>query len=105
MQVIALHEMARGAFSIHEPPASGPVTLDCGEAPETDGQLQNELQRILDARGYLPLRRLAIEVQESRVVLRGNVPTFYLKQLAQSAVRAFAVDCEISNLVEVTNSA
>jgi osmotically-inducible protein OsmY len=39
------------------------------------------------------LRRLACEVEQGRVVLRGTVPTYYLKQVAQ-AVASQTVDKE-----------
>jgi osmotically-inducible protein OsmY len=42
---------------------------------------------------YWSLRRLACEVEQGRVVLRGTVPTYYLKQVAQ-AVASQTVDKE-----------
>lgn len=103
MQTIALRENVLGAFSIHEPAVAEPIVLDCGEFTATT-ELRNFLPQILDSMGYIPLRRLDVEIHDSRVVLRGSVPTFYLKQLAQCTIRMISADCEIVNLVEVIDS-
>lgn len=103
MQTIALRENVTGAFSIQEPPAVGQFIVDCGETTASDSLLRQQVQRSLDTMGYLPLRQLHVEIQGSRLVLRGSVPTYYLKQLAQTAVRSLATVCEVLNLVEVIN--
>lgn len=50
---------------------------------------------------YRPLRQLAADVEASRIVLRGTVPTFYLKQLAQSVAQKLVGNRDIQNLVTV----
>jgi osmotically-inducible protein OsmY len=47
-------------------------------ASETD--IQDRFQRS----PYLPLRNIECRLDDGVLVLRGRVPTFYLKQLAQS---------------------
>ena len=47
------------------------------------------------------LRRLVVRESEEEVVLCGQVSSFYLKQLAQEAVRAAANGRPIVNRVEV----
>jgi hypothetical protein len=42
---------------------------------------------------YWSLRQLACEVEQGRVVVRGTVPSYYLKQIAQT-VASQAVDKE-----------
>ena len=37
---------------------------------------------------YLSLRRLTCSLWQGKLVLRGEVPTFYLKQVAQSVARS-----------------
>ena len=102
MHTIALRKNAGGTPSIHEPSMAGSFVLDCDRTVAPDPQLWTVLQRALKSTGYLPLRQLQIEIQDSRIALRGNVPSFYLKQLAQSVIRRFVTGYEIENLVEVT---
>jgi hypothetical protein len=47
------------------------------------------------------LRRLVVTVSESEVVITGQVPSFYLKQLAQEAVRPTVGRRKLLNRVEV----
>ena len=42
----------------------------------------------LDKTGYGWLRRIAVVAEGGVAVLRGNVPSFYLKQMAQETVMA-----------------
>lgn len=67
----------------------------------TDLDLWAQLKAALSQSGYLPLRRLGIVIQGNQVVLRGSVPTYYLKQLAQSALRELLKDYDLVNLVQV----
>lgn len=55
----------------------------------------------LRASSYPPLRALACEFCSGVLVLRGEVKSFYLRQLAQETVRSLAGIEEIVNLVEV----
>ena len=45
--------------------------------------LAGRVAEVLRKSGYAPLRNIAVEHHEGIVVLRGRVPTFYLKQLAR----------------------
>lgn len=47
------------------------------------------------------LRRLIVTVSEGEVVITGRVPTFYLKQLAQEAIRPTLGRRRLLNRVEV----
>jgi osmotically-inducible protein OsmY len=47
------------------------------------------------------LRRLVVTVNEGEVVITGRVPSFYLKQLAQEALRPVLGQRRLSNRVEV----
>ena len=42
---------------------------------------------------YWSIRQLVCEIDSERIVLRGTVPTYYLKQIAQSlALRAIGIE-------------
>jgi osmotically-inducible protein OsmY len=54
--------------------------------------------------GYLALRDIGCTCCEGVVTLRGCLPTFYLKQLAQHVVAELADVCGIINHIEVLAS-
>ena len=48
---------------------------------------------------YLPLRRIECRLDDGVLVLRGRVPTFYLKQLAQTIGRSLkGIHCVVNEL-------
>lgn len=49
-----------------------------------DEDLADAVRARLHQSGYLALREISCEATNSRVVLRGRVSTFYLKQVAQA---------------------
>jgi hypothetical protein len=55
----------------------------------------------LEATGYESLGRLECRVDGGRIELSGMVPTFYLKQVAQSIALRLESVKEVRNLVEV----
>ena len=59
------------------------------------------LARALAATGMPALRRVAVEETESSVVLSGTVASYYLKQLAQEAVRGLCGPRSLVNRIEV----
>ena len=64
------------------------------------------LSQAADALKHSPhpaLRGLHIEQVEDRIILRGQVTSFYLKQLAQETVMALHAGKEIVNEVTVGN--
>lgn len=58
-------------------------------------------QAKLMASPYSALRALTCESHEGVLTIRGRVPTFYLKQLAQTAVRNSPGVEVVNNLVQV----
>lgn len=56
---------------------------------------------ILSNSPYLPLRSVKCNYEGGNVTLRGEVPTFYLKQLAQSLASGAVRPEQILNLVQV----
>jgi hypothetical protein len=53
---------------------------------------------------YLALRSLHFEISDDVVVLRGAVPTFYLKQIAQAHAAQVSEPWRIVNEIEVTHN-
>lgn len=58
----------------------------------------------LNATGYLPLRNLTLAVNGGSVKLDGQVSSYHLKQLAQTAVKRVPGVVTIINVVEVVAS-
>ena len=73
----------------------------CSTADVSGTQLADELQHALAASGYSPLRHVGVDHNNGRVVLRGRVPTYFLKQLAQSIAASFPGVQVVDNNIEV----
>jgi hypothetical protein len=69
---------------------------------ESHGLAVLEAERLLRRSPYLILRNVCCEEQEGRLVLRGRVPCYYLKQIAQTTIVGAAGQHEIVNEIEVT---
>ena len=51
------------------------------------------LQKQFRTSAYWSIRQLVCEIDRERIVLRGTVPTYYLKQVAQSlALKAIGIE-------------
>ncbi len=64
-------------------------------------RLSEQIIQVLGATGYLPLRDLDIFAAEGFVILRGRVPSYYLKQVAQAAVLRLPGVDEVRNELDV----
>jgi hypothetical protein len=64
-------------------------------------QIELAIGRRLRATGYPVLRTIEVAYRDGVVVLRGRVPTYYCKQLAQSTLLADPLVEKILNLIEV----
>jgi osmotically-inducible protein OsmY len=63
--------------------------------------LFDRIHDALTTNPYVPSRQLQVEANEGRVVLKGNVRSFFQKQMAQEAIlRVDGVET-IDNLLEV----
>ena len=80
------------------PPTS---SLDSRVEPGSfDRDLQTALLKILKRSGYTELSSVHVEVHEGYVRLSGKLPSFYLKQVAQSLLqRVDGVDLLRSDIV------
>jgi osmotically-inducible protein OsmY len=59
--------------------------------------LAERVERALHATGFAPLRAVEVSVTGEFVILRGRVPSYYMKQLAQ------AVAMEVEGIRELRN--
>jgi osmotically-inducible protein OsmY len=66
--------------------------------------LAERVEQALRATGYPPLRAVAVSVCGPLVILQGRVPSYYMKQLAQTAALAVAGVRELRNEVDVVRS-
>ncbi len=67
-----------------------------------DTPLKNQVLVALKQNPHLARRNLRFETEDGRVTLRGVVPTFYQKQMAQEAVRYIDGVDEVANELEVS---
>jgi osmotically-inducible protein OsmY len=66
-----------------------------------DAMVASKARQLLDQSNYLALRRLHCEFHDGQLVLLGRVPTYYLKQMAQTLVRQLPQVRQIENRVDV----
>ena len=64
-------------------------------------EVEPRAQSALSTRPIHELRGLRVEGQNGALVIRGNVSTFYHKQLAQEVVRAVCREIDLINSVSV----
>ena len=72
--------------------------------PVDDG-LRCAALKLLRSSGYAALRKLRCDVREAVVILHGVLPSYYLKQMAQTIVLRLDGIHSVRNLVEVRQSA
>ena len=70
-----------------------------------DFGLAQRVVRALGATGYLPLRAVEVSVHGRVTFLQGQVPSYYLKQLAQVCALAVPGVQELRNDCQVVRSA
>ena len=70
----------------------------------TDFFLPGEVERVLRSTGYSCLRDIEISVHHEVVFLRGRVPSFHMKQVAQTAARSVSGVGEVCNELNVVCS-
>ena len=90
---------------------TGKPTDQAKDAPEQPASLPTEsredlhlaerVERALHATGYMLLRNIEVAVQARVVTLAGRVPSYYLKQVAQTAALSVPGIHRIQNDLEV----
>jgi osmotically-inducible protein OsmY len=63
--------------------------------------LAGRVERALSATGYGPLRGTEVTVRARLVILRGRVPSYYLKQVAQTTALAVPGARQVRNDLDV----
>jgi osmotically-inducible protein OsmY len=63
--------------------------------------LAERVERALRATGYGPLRGIAVAVRARLVILSGQVPCYYLKQVAQTTALAVSGARQVCNDLDV----
>ena len=71
--------------------------------PRVDNRVAMAAEERLQASSHVALRGLVCEFRAGVLVLRGQVSSHYLRQLAQESVRAIEGVEEVINLVEVVS--
>ncbi len=70
---------------------------------EFDRDLLQRITQYLHHRGFAPHRTLEISVDRAVVVVRGRVPTFYLRQIAVECIKRVAGVTQVVDLIEVAD--
>ncbi len=84
-------------------PETSVLTRETGR--ERDRRLRELAIEVLRSSGYLALRGLRCQVRDGIIFITGVVPSFYLKQVAQTVLLLMLKDAEgLENLVEVRPS-
>lgn len=92
--------MSPSTFREHQ--GSQPVTQLSAPAHADELQLAAAVNEALRSTGYPYLRALDVSIQDAVVTLRGRVPSFYLKLVAQEATMAVNGVCRLVNDLVVT---
>jgi hypothetical protein len=91
--------MSTSSWSGHPPRPSLP------ERPPDVGRPAAQAEARLRAHPYLALQRVSCECRDGVLVLRGRLPTYHLKQVAQTLVVGIDGVRRIDNQVEVAAGA
>ncbi|MCH9655463.1 MAG: BON domain-containing protein [Planctomycetes bacterium] len=65
--------------------------------PNPDNQLIARIRRVLRSSGYAALSQIRVSVEQGNVRLEGQIPTYFLKQVAQTQVLALEEVRFVSN--------
>ena len=76
-------------------------TLDLGQLARAPNPLLRKVTDQFRGNTFPPLRAIRCEVRGDLVILRGQVPTFYLKQMAQALTGKVSGVRRVVNEIEV----
>lgn len=74
---------------LSKPTLNAPRTPDSDQPALHDARLEQRIERALKDVGCHPLHQIRVSAEQGQVILNGTVPTYYLKQIAQSIVMRF----------------
>ncbi|QDT91559.1 BON domain protein [Gimesia algae] len=72
--------------------------------PHPENQLVVQITRVLRSTGYADLSQIRVSVEQGDVLLEGQIPTYFLKQVAQAQVLPLEEVKFVSNNLVVENS-
>jgi len=75
--------------------------LTSDEGSDHSRSLELVAKRRFDKSGYSALRRLSCHCDGQRLIIRGQVGSYFEKQMAQASLRDLSADLEIINETEV----
>ena len=75
--------------------------IDTIATTETRNGLSDRVRTAIQSSPFLPRRNLRFEAEHGRVILRGEVASFYQKQMAQECLRDVDGVTAIENQLEV----
>jgi osmotically-inducible protein OsmY len=67
------------------------------------GNIERDARRRLEGAGYAVLKNISCRFRSGTMVLRGDVPSYYHKQIAQEAIRTLRNVSSIENHITVTS--
>jgi hypothetical protein len=103
-QTLQILEAEDSATWRRPPDASGDlarIDASAGAAKLANLDSFSRIDQALRTTGYSPLLNLHILVAEGIVVLRGAVPSYYMKQIAQEVVSGVRGITQVHNLLDV----
>ena len=81
---------------VEMPPVRSPA-----DRPSTSGEIRLAAEDALRNAGYAPVAELHCEVIDDLLLLTGELPSYYLKQIAQEAILRTGAASQVRNLVSV----
>jgi len=84
-------------------PVLNPACAEC--ATEARNPQTDLVERCLRSNPYLALKNISCDLLDGVLVLRGCLPTYYLKQIAQEAVASLEGIERIDNQIQVVTPA
>ncbi|WP_409999825.1 BON domain-containing protein [Gimesia panareensis] len=66
-------------------------------------QLSHRIKSLYQTSGYRTLSRVRVDVNQDEVSLEGQVPTYFIKQVAQSLILALDQSKQVHNRLTVEN--
>ena len=77
-----------------------PALTNCGDWAELL-EVQEKVMQLMQHSPIASLRNVTCEIHGDGLVLRGHVESFYVKQMAQEAIRRVDHRCAIFNMLSV----
>lgn len=84
-------------------PTHAEPVVDLPQTPARDVRIESSVKSELHSSGYRSLREIDCHVHEDMVILSGIVPSFYMKQIAQTVVMKIDGVNGIENRLRVEN--